>query len=69
LKDEGPGDQRGEKKKAKNAACDPAGLRENIEDVADEDVGKQRNNVSSSGKINFRSQIHRSIRVEWGQKN
>jgi len=69
LKDEGPGDERGEKKKAKNPACDPAGLRENIKDVADEDVGKQRNNVSSSGKINFGSQIHRSIWVEWGQKN
>ena len=45
MKDEGPGDQRGEKKKAKNAACDPAGLRENIEDVADENGVQEKKNV------------------------
>jgi hypothetical protein len=43
-------------------------LRENIEDVADDDIGKQKNDVSSSQKINFRSPNHRSIRGKWGQK-
>ena len=69
LENEGPRDQGGKKKKAENAACNPAGLRENIKDVADDDVGKQRNDVSSSQKINFRLQNHRSIRGKRGQKN
>jgi len=69
LEDEGPGNQGRKKKKAENAASDPAGLRENIEDVADDDIGKQKNDVSSSQKTNLRSQNHRSIRGKWGQKN
>jgi hypothetical protein len=69
LENEGPGNQRCKKKKAENEASDPAGLRENIEDVADDDIGKQRDDVSSSKKTNFRSQNHRSIRGKWGQKN
>jgi hypothetical protein len=69
LENEGPGNQRRKKKKAENEARDPACLRENIEDVTDDDIAKQRNDVSSSEKINFRSQNHRSIRGKWGQKN
>ena len=69
LENEGPRDEGRKKKKAENAASDPAGLRENIEDVADDDIGKQRNDVSSSQKINLRSQNHRSIRGKWGQKD
>ena len=48
LEDEGPRDEGRKKKKEENAASDPAGLRENIEDVADDDIGKQRNDVSAS---------------------
>ncbi len=53
LENERPGDQRKEKKHHENGTSDPAGLRENIEDVADEDDGEQKNDVSPSGKQNF----------------
>jgi hypothetical protein len=68
LEDQRPGNQRRKKKKNKNTASDPAGLRENIEDIADDDIGKQKNDVSSSQKINFRARNHRSIRGKCGQK-
>jgi hypothetical protein len=68
LENERPGNQREEEKKAKNAACDPASLRENIENVADVECGQQENNVSPSWKRNFYQHEQRSTRVERGQK-
>jgi len=44
-------------------------LRKNIEDVADEDGGEQKNGVSPSRKLNFYRQKQRNTRMEPGQKN
>lgn len=69
LEDERPGDQREEEKQQEDETSDPAGLRENIEDVADEDGGEQENGVSPSGQRNFYRQKQRNTGVEHGQKN
>ena len=50
LEDEGPRDQGKEKKNAQNGASDPAGLRKNVKDVADEVGEEQMNDVCPSGK-------------------
>jgi len=68
LEDEGPGNQGKEKEDAENGTRDPAGLRKNVEDVADESGEKRRNNFSPSEKANLRRQIQRNTRVERGQK-
>jgi hypothetical protein len=44
-------------------------LRENVEDVADEDGGEQENGVSPSRKRKFYRQKQRNTGVEHGQKN
>jgi hypothetical protein len=44
-------------------------LRENIEDVADEDGGEQKNGVSPSRKQKFYRLKQRNTGVEHGQKN
>jgi len=69
LENERPGDQREKEKQQEDETSDPAGLRKNVEDVADEDGGEQKNGVSPSGKPNFYRQSQRNIRVEHGQKN
>lgn len=69
LENERPGDQRKEEKQQEDETSDPAGLRENIEDVADEDGGEQENGVSPSGKRNFCRLKKRNTGVEHGQKN
>jgi hypothetical protein len=69
LENERPGDQREEEKHQEDETCDPAGLRENIEDVADEDGGEQKNGVSPSRKQKFYRQKQRNTGVEHGQKN
>ncbi|MFI5098731.1 MAG: hypothetical protein ACHQT6_12230 [Candidatus Acidiferrales bacterium] len=69
LEDERPGDQREEKKQQEDESGDPAGLRENIEDVADEDGGEQENGDSPSGKRDFCRLKQRNTGVEHGQKN
>jgi hypothetical protein len=43
LEDHRPGDQREEEKKEKDGTGDPAGLRENVKDVADENGGEKKN--------------------------
>jgi hypothetical protein len=53
LEDERPGDQGEEKQDAQDGARDPAGLRKNVEDVADDDDRKQKNNVGPSEKVKF----------------
>ena len=45
LEDQRPGDERGEEKNAQHAASDPAGLRENVKDVADENGVEEKKNV------------------------
>ena len=47
LEDKRPRDEREEQKKAKNAASDPSGLLNDVEDVTDVERGQQENNVSS----------------------
>jgi hypothetical protein len=69
LENERPGDEREEEKYSEDETSDPAGLRENIEDVADENGGEQENGVSPSGKRNFYRQKQRNTRVEHGQKD
>jgi len=69
LENERPGDQREKEKQQEDETSDPAGLRKNVEDVADEDGGEQKNGVSPSGKRNFYRQSQRNTRVEHGQKN
>jgi len=69
LENERPGDQREEQKQHEDETSDPAGLREKIEDVADEDGGEQKNGVSPSGMRNFYRLKERNTRVEHGQKN
>ena len=69
LENERPGDQREEEKQQEDETSDPAGLRENIEDVADEDGGEQKNGVSPSRKQKFYRQKQRNTGVEHGQKN
>jgi hypothetical protein len=44
-------------------------LRENVEDVADENGGEQKNGVSLSGNREFYRQKQPNTRVEHGQKN
>jgi hypothetical protein len=39
LKNEGPRDQGEEEQDAENATCNPASLRKNVKDIADEDGG------------------------------
>lgn len=43
LKNHRPGNQREEKKKQKNAAGNPAGLRENVSDIGQKNGGEQKN--------------------------
>jgi hypothetical protein len=69
LENERPGDQREEQKQHEDETSDPAGLRENIEDVADEDGGEQKNGVSPSRKLDFYRQKQRNTGVEHGQRN
>ena len=45
LENERPGDERGEEKNAEDAASDPAGLRENIKDAANENSVQEKKNV------------------------
>jgi len=45
LENERPGDERSKEKNGQDAASDQAGLRENIEDVADEDGVQEKKNV------------------------
>jgi hypothetical protein len=45
LENERPGDERGEEKNGEDSASNPAGLRENIEDVADENGVQEKKNV------------------------
>jgi hypothetical protein len=45
LENERPGDERSEEKNGQDAASDQAGLRKNIEDVADEDGVQEKKNV------------------------
>jgi hypothetical protein len=45
LENQRPGNERGEKQNAEDAASDPAGLLENIEDAADENDVQQKKNV------------------------
>lgn len=63
LEDERPGNERKEEKNRENTARDPAGLRKNIKDVADEDGGQKRNDVSASVGAKFCWQNQRSIRM------
>jgi hypothetical protein len=44
-------------------------LRKNVENVADEDGGEQKNGVSPSRILDFYRQKQRNTRVEHGQKN
>jgi hypothetical protein len=44
-------------------------LRDDIEDVADENGGEQKNGDSPSGKRKFYGPMQRNTRVEHGQKN
>jgi hypothetical protein len=53
LENEGPRNQGEEQKDAQNGASDPAGLRKNLKDVADEIGEEQMNNVSPSWKREF----------------
>ncbi len=69
LENERPGNQREEEKHQEDGASDPAGLRKNVENVADENGGEQRNGVSPSRKLDFYRQMQRNTRVEHGQKN
>ena len=54
LEDQSPGDQGEKEKNAKNGTCNPASLRKNFEDVADEIGEEQINDVSASWKTDFR---------------
>jgi len=54
LEDQSPGDQGEEEKNAENGTCNPASLRKNFEDVADEIGEEQINDVSASWKTDFR---------------
>jgi hypothetical protein len=45
LEDERPGDERREEKNGEDSASDQTGLRENIEDVADENGVQEKKNV------------------------
>jgi len=45
LEDQSPGDERSKEKNGEDAASDQAGLRENIEDVADENSVQEKKNV------------------------
>ncbi len=69
LENERPGDEGEEEKYSEDDTSDPAGLRENIEDVADENGGEQKNGVSLSGKREIYGQKQRNTRVEHGQKD
>ena len=53
LKDQGPGNQGEEQQDAQNGARDPSGLRKNVEDVADDDERKQKDNVDPSETEKF----------------
>lgn len=68
LEDERPGDQREEKEDSQNGARDPAGLRQNVEDVADEDGREQKNNISPSTKVNLCWQFQRNTRGRGKQR-
>jgi len=48
LEDESPGNEREEEKKGENEAGNPASLRKNFKDIADEDGGEQRDDVNPS---------------------
>ena len=69
LEDESPRDQGKEKKNAQNGASDPAGLRKNFKDVADEVGAEQINDVCPSGKENFRDKFTVTHARKEGQRN
>jgi hypothetical protein len=48
LEDKRPGNQGKDEKKSEDEAGNPAGLRENFKDIADEDGGEQRDDVNPS---------------------
>jgi hypothetical protein len=48
LEDERPGNQGEDEKKSEDEAGNPAGLRKNFKDIADEDGGEQRDDVNPS---------------------
>ena len=50
LEDHRPGNQGERRRRSEDGASDPAGLRKNIKDVADEDGGEKKNWESPSGK-------------------
>ncbi len=53
LENERPGDERGEEKDGEDSASNPAGLLENIEDVADENGVEEKKNVCLLNKEKF----------------
>jgi hypothetical protein len=69
LENERPGDEREEEKYSEDETSDPACLSENIEDVADENGGEQKNGVSLSGKREIYRQKQRNTGVVHGQKD
>jgi len=69
LENERPGNEREEEKYSEDDTSDPACLRDDIEDVADENGGEQKNGDSPSGKRKFYGQKQRNTRAEHGQKN
>ena len=69
LENEGPRDQGKEKENAQNGASNPAGLRKNFKDVADEIGEEQMNNVRPSGKENNRDKFTVTHARKEGQRN
>jgi hypothetical protein len=69
LENEAPRNQRKEQQDAQNGAGDPAGLRKNFKDVADEIGEEQINNVRPSGKENFRHKFTVTHARKEGQRN
>jgi hypothetical protein len=53
LENKRPGDERGEEKNAEYAACDPAGLRNDIKNVANENGVQEKKNVCLLGREEF----------------
>ena len=53
LEDQGPGNQGEEQQDAQHGARDPSGLRKNVEDVANDDDRKQKDNVDPSEAEKF----------------
>jgi hypothetical protein len=53
LENDGPGNQGEEEKKGKDDAGDPAGLRDDFENIANKDSGEQENDFNPSEKRKF----------------